>query len=160
MKVISGGQTGADQGGLEAAKELGLDTGGWAPYGWKTESGPQEELLRSYGLKHCLEPGYPARTKRNIEDADLTVIFGKADSPGSKLTHKLCVELGKPFAVNPLAGHLRELIRKYSVQTLNVAGNRESVCPGIQEYTKAAIKETLKQSKSSNQERATLQEEK
>lgn len=143
-KIISGGQTGADQGGLEAARELGLETGGWAPYGWKTETGPQEELLSSYGLKHCLEPGYPARTRRNVEDADFTVLLGKVDSPGSKLTHRLCIELGKHLAVNPLAGHLRELIRKYSVQTLNVAGNRESVCPGIQKYTKRLLIEALK----------------
>ena len=35
--IVSGGQTGADQGGLEAAKEAGIRTGGWAPdkfVGW------------------------------------------------------------------------------------------------------------------------------
>jgi hypothetical protein len=36
-KVISGGQTGADQAGRRAARAAGIPTGGWAPLGWKTE---------------------------------------------------------------------------------------------------------------------------
>ena len=143
MKIISGGQTGADQGGLEAGKELGFETGGWAPYGWRTEDGPQKPLLEGYGLKMCLEPGYPARTRRNIEDADLTIIFGRIDSPGSKLTHNLCIQLGKPFAVNPQAGMLRKLVDKPNVKVLNVAGNRESKCPGIQALVKKLLIESL-----------------
>ena len=35
-KVISGGQTGADQAGLVAARRFGIPTGGWMPRGWKT----------------------------------------------------------------------------------------------------------------------------
>lgn len=144
LKIISGGQTGADQGGLEGGEELGLETGGWAPYGWRTEDGPQKSLLEGYGLKMCLESGYPARTRRNVEDADLTVIFGKLDSPGSKLTFNLCTSLGKPVAVNPLAGMLRKLIDKHNVKVLNVAGNRESRCPGIQNYVTRLLIEALK----------------
>ncbi|KKL28978.1 hypothetical protein LCGC14_2369790, partial [marine sediment metagenome] len=76
LKVISGGQTGADQGGLEAGKELGLETGGTAPLGWKTEDGPQPELLKGFGLRECTQPGYPVRTRRNVLTSDGTVIFG------------------------------------------------------------------------------------
>jgi hypothetical protein len=32
-RLISGGQTGADQGGLRAARAAGIETGGWAPLG-------------------------------------------------------------------------------------------------------------------------------
>ena len=39
LKIVSGGQTGADRGGLEAAIHLGLDWGGWAPKGWRAEDG-------------------------------------------------------------------------------------------------------------------------
>lgn len=39
--IISGGQTGADQGGLDAGKALGLKTGGLMPKGWRTEAGPR-----------------------------------------------------------------------------------------------------------------------
>ena len=31
FKIVSGGQTGVDQGGLEAAISLGLPYGGWIP---------------------------------------------------------------------------------------------------------------------------------
>src|SRR5262249_12492939 len=37
-KVISGGQTGADQGALRAARATGIPTGGWAPRRWLVES--------------------------------------------------------------------------------------------------------------------------
>lgn len=43
-KIVSGGQTGADQGGLEAAEELGIPTGGWAPAGYYTEQGKHKTL--------------------------------------------------------------------------------------------------------------------
>lgn len=39
LKIVSGGQTGADRGGLLAAMDLGLDWGGWAPKGWRSEDG-------------------------------------------------------------------------------------------------------------------------
>lgn len=39
-KIISGGQTGADQGGLRAGRLLHLETGGTAPHNWMTEQGP------------------------------------------------------------------------------------------------------------------------
>ncbi len=43
-RVISGGQTGADQAALRAARAAGIPTGGWAPLGWKTEEGPAPRL--------------------------------------------------------------------------------------------------------------------
>ena len=49
-KIISGGQTGADMGALLAARDLGMESGGVAPKGWRTEDGPQETLLLSFGL--------------------------------------------------------------------------------------------------------------
>lgn len=37
MKIVSGGQTGIDQGALEAALALGFEIGGWAPARWLAE---------------------------------------------------------------------------------------------------------------------------
>ena len=37
-RIISGGQTGADEGGLMAAALLGIPTGGWMPRGFLRES--------------------------------------------------------------------------------------------------------------------------
>ena len=43
-RVISGGQTGADQAGLAVAKRLGIPTGGCMPKGWLTEAGPRPDF--------------------------------------------------------------------------------------------------------------------
>jgi len=74
LRIISGGQTGADQGGLIAARELGIPSGGTAPKDWLTESGSNEQLLRSFGLVECAEPGYDARTRKNVVDSDGTLL--------------------------------------------------------------------------------------
>src|SRR5215470_494378 len=94
-RVISGGQNGADQGGLRAAKALGIPTGGWAPKGWMTEDGPAEGLLRSFGLRKYPKSGYSVRTKANVLEADATVIFGQQSS-GSLITAEECERVGKP----------------------------------------------------------------
>ena len=152
-KIISGGQTGADQGGLEAGKELGLQTGGTAPFGWKTENGPQPALLRdTYNLVSNLSSSYPARTRLNVLNSDGTITFGDFYSPGSKLTIKYCGSLLKPLyrvcrediPIFEKKDFLNWL-GKYDVKILNVAGNRESKNPGIQERVKAFLIETLKE---------------
>jgi len=146
MKIISGGQTGADQGGLEAGRELGLETSGWAPKGWMTENGPQKELLESFGLRECEKYGYPARTLKNVLEADLTLIFGRIlGSAGSRLTEYYCQRYDKHYALNLLVDHVRKLIKKYNIQILNIAGNRESKNPGIQESVRKLLVEALKE---------------
>jgi hypothetical protein len=50
-KIISGGQTGADIAGLDAAVLLHIPTGGTVMKGFKTESGPNFELGYKYGLE-------------------------------------------------------------------------------------------------------------
>lgn len=99
-KIISGGQTGADQGALMAAVELGLETGGWIPQGWRTEKG-REEWLSRMGLIQTPEFTYPKRTEHNVKAADATFLFGNAKSPGCKLTLNLCRDYGKPYLVVP-----------------------------------------------------------
>ncbi len=49
-KIISGGQTGADQAGLMVAHRLGLKRGGTAPPGFMTEEGPKPNFLQAMGL--------------------------------------------------------------------------------------------------------------
>src|SRR4030095_2247245 len=97
LRIISGGQTGADQGGLLAARELGIPSGGTAPQEWWTETGSNEELLRGFGLVECSEPGYEARTKKNVLDSDGTMLLGSYASGGSAMTARIASEAGKPF---------------------------------------------------------------
>jgi len=147
-KIISGGQTGADQGGLEAAVELGIETGGKAPLGFKTEQGPMPSLGSQYGLEELASHEYPPRTRYNIVDSDGTIIFGRLSEPGSRLTHRMCKESKKPFLLLEELDEnglylVRTFIKMYKIQTLNVAGNRESKFPGLQSRVRDYLIEAL-----------------
>jgi sugar/nucleoside kinase (ribokinase family) len=130
-KVISGGQSGADQGGLEAARRAGIPTGGLAPLGFLTEDGPQPELGSRYGLEES-SGGYDERTVANARAADATVVFARNPrSDGTRLTLETLKKLRKPCIVNPRPGELRAFLAEHDVRVLNVAGNRESIAPGL-----------------------------
>src|SRR3546814_7241191 len=87
--VISGGQTGADQGGLLGARDAGVRTGGTAPRDWRTEDGAAP-WLAEFGLVESQRKSYAARTRANAEAADGTVLFGNPLSAGSALTARCC----------------------------------------------------------------------
>lgn len=145
--IISGGQTGTDLGALRAAKALGIQTMGYAPKGWATECGPNPDLGTLYNLtEHETSYDYAPRTKANVDMADATLIIGRR-SRGSNLTERLALGSGKPMlwlnftpellnrSVMPRAKLLIWL--SYNQPTiLNVAGNRESVNPGIESAVK------------------------
>ena len=71
-KIVSGGQTGADQGALSACVQAGFPYGGWIPKGRRTEKGkvPARYRMRQHWSRH-----YPPRTEKNVADSDGTVIF-------------------------------------------------------------------------------------
>jgi predicted Rossmann-fold nucleotide-binding protein len=126
-KIISGGQTGADQGALAGASRLGIATGGWMPLGFVTEEGPAPELARRYDLHECNTAGYPARTRANVRTADGTVwVGGTAGSRGFNATLRAAQELRKPLLVGPTAEQLQAWVDKYDIRVLNVAGPRAS----------------------------------
>lgn len=142
-KIISGGQTGADLGGLKAAKKLSIKTGGLAPKGYKTEIGSNLELSTLYGLAAAPTDDYSYRTAANVRASHATVIFAtNAKSPGTKLTIKTCEAGGKPFIlINPFEADASSLLTAFIAGAyarygkkiiLNVAGNRESKSPGIE----------------------------
>lgn len=138
--IHSGGQTGADQGGLAAGVTLGLRTGGIAPRGWRTEDGP-DLRLQNLGLEEDSDAGYHVRTVRNVEETDGTFWFGNPNSPGGKLTLKTANWVGRPvFVIAWESGEatpytrineFRAWLKANEIVTLNVAGNRESKNPGI-----------------------------
>jgi len=61
-KIISGGQTGADRGGLDAAIYCEMPHGGWCPKERKAEDGV---IPAKYYLKEMLADTYLPRTKAN-----------------------------------------------------------------------------------------------
>lgn len=131
-KIISGAQTGADQGGLMAAELLGLETGGWMPHGRKTDAGPLPmELYQRWHLQQTASSSYPPRTALNVRDSNGTVLFGNMDSPGCTLTLKLCAQYSKPCLTNPTPEQLLRWCIEHAIAVLNVAGNRKRTNPGI-----------------------------
>ena len=143
-KIISGGQTGADIGGLIGAKSVGIATGGYAPRGYKTEAGPQSETLQALGLVALPSPNYTHRTKQNVFSSDATLILA-ADiaSDGTRLTIEYCKEFGKPCLVIDPSEECLESIRVFldihQPRILNIAGNRESKSKGIAQKTAQII---------------------
>lgn len=126
-KVISGGQKGADRRALECAAALALETGGTAPKGWKVDGGA-DPLLANYGLVESYSSDYTVRTHQNAADADATVWFGKK-SPGYYCTKNGCTKHKKPFYENPADIAMEYLANNY--ETLNFAGNRARINPGV-----------------------------
>lgn len=130
MKVISGGQTGADRTGLEVARDLGISTGGTVPRGWRTETGP-DPSLRDFGCVQSASENYPPRTKANVQNSDGTVWFGRIGSRGYLATKREVDAAKKPYIENPSTLELVGWMNLWKIKTLNVAGNRLSENPYI-----------------------------
>jgi hypothetical protein len=139
LKIISGGQTGADRTFLEIAKELGFETGGFAPMGWKTENGPDPTLGSVFGLVESHTWVYSTRTKQNVELADVTVWFGQTQSPGFQCTRKWVINANKPFLICPTQEDLLAYIRERKPTVLNGAGNRLSRNPKIKQIVRETV---------------------
>lgn len=137
-KVLSGWQSGADRGGVRAARRFGLATGGMMPLGFKAEDGPHPEFAL-FGVVEHTSRAYPPRTEANVRNADATLIFPALTcgplSGGTQLTIECCQRLGKPYLVvepgRTTPRQVAEWIDCHAVRVLNVAGGRESRNPGL-----------------------------
>lgn len=146
-RVISGGQTGADQAGWRAAKRFGIPTGGWMPKGFLTEAGKRPEFAELYGAKETMSSGYPERTRLNARHGIITLWFGDPQSRGGRLTTGACV--GPWLAIWPGVArydwHPMKIANYvHDCCVLNIAGNRESTNPGIGESTERYLIEVFK----------------
>ncbi|MBQ2629456.1 MAG: hypothetical protein IJG13_07255, partial [Kiritimatiellae bacterium] len=94
LKIVSGGQTGVDQGALEAAVDLGIEWGGWVPKGWRAENGTVPERFRAKMREHE-SANYIVRTKKNVADSHATRILTDAYplSGGTLRTRDFCTNL-------------------------------------------------------------------
>ena len=139
LRIVSGGQTGADRGGLEAAIHCDIPHSGWCPKGRKAEDG---SIPLKYQLKELPTADYLARTKANVSDSDCTIIFSYGALEGGSLkTATFAKKLNKPWLHIDLKMLTREqalkLILKW-LQTscpkdciLNIAGSRASKSPSL-----------------------------
>ena len=148
-KIISGGQTGADQAALDAAIEYNFPYGGWIPKGRLTENGPLQE---TYRLQEMSTTDYRKRTLQNVLDSDGTVIISKGKlTGGSKLTREYANNHKKPnlhidlYKTDPFhaISVLYASILIHKIQVLNVAGARASKDPDIYKDVKFIIQGVL-----------------
>lgn len=147
-RIISGGQTGADQAAWRTAQTFGIETGGWMPRGFQTDEGPRADFASQFGAMEMPTESYPMRTEKNVCDSDATLWFGETSTSGANSTIGACQRHDKPcLAVCSSAAfepsHVVEWLAKYDVRVLNVAGNRESGEPGIGQRVAQFLAEVL-----------------
>jgi hypothetical protein len=173
MKIISGGQTGVDRGALDAAIELGIAHGGWCPRGRTAEDGriPDRYQLSEtdspdYGFRteqNVLDSDatlilYRGRRKMGTgasPDANPSQFTRPGSEPvpiflagGTELTLRLARQHGRPHLVVDLDAavepdEVRRWLEEHAVETLNVAGPRESQSPGIGAMAKDFVRSVL-----------------
>jgi hypothetical protein len=152
QKIVSGGQTGADRGGLEAGVILNIMTGGIAPADYQTENGP-DPSLKKFGLT-TIDGSYVARTKQNVINSDGTLAIRLHDSNGTDKTigfshdktwHPaatskddgfrpvLVIDNLDPEKFEENAKLLQDFITRNRIKVLNVAGHRQTTA-GIEKY--------------------------
>ncbi|MBT7060697.1 MAG: hypothetical protein HN976_36730 [Lentisphaerae bacterium] len=159
IRIVSGGQTGADRGGLDAAIDVGVRHGGWCPKGRRAEDGM---IPDRYRLLENESPDYVARTELNVIESHATVVFthGKATG-GSEKTIDSAREYSRPCLHVDLDEPDDELVARQilkwlssgGLQTsgdpvppnpiLNVTGSRESKARGIQKRVEGIMKLVL-----------------
>lgn len=150
---ISGGQSGADIGGLKAAKDCGIATGGWLPKGCITLDGPKFEYLELYNMKECEKVGYVTRTELNVKEAAATFRFASNfNSQGEKATLNAIKWYNKPFLdvdiTKPRSKQeVIDWIKSNQFKILNIAGNSEKTSPGIEKFVYNYLVDVFKELK-------------
>jgi hypothetical protein len=92
IHILTGLQSGVDQGAAAIALEMGVPICGWYPLDGRDEHGIiPHRFTNPEGMKRCKRPGLAARTQQNVADCHaLLVIVEDAQhpwaTPGTKLT--------------------------------------------------------------------------
>lgn len=149
-KIVSGGQTGADQAGLRAARAFGIPTGGQVPRGFMTEDGPRPEFADLYKMTEAPLGQQSTCTEQNVRDSDATLWFGETTTPSAQETVSACLALARPcLPVYPSASfspaHVATWLTDNQVRRLNIAGNPESESPGIGVWVEQFLGQVLRQ---------------
>jgi hypothetical protein len=144
-QIVSGGQTGVDRAALDWAIDHGLPHGGWCPQGRRAEDG---KIDPQYQLKETPLSQYVQRTEWNVRDSDGTVLVSLDGrlTAGTRQTlqfarkhKKPCLHLARTVPIERSVTALRTFIRNHRIQTLNVAGSRDSDEPGVGEFVRTIL---------------------
>lgn len=142
-KLFSGGQPGADRGGLIAARRMGVPTGGWVsardfeadPWIWF-----HFNTFRMKVDDDCAS----GRSDMNIKAAKGTIrVATDFGTRAERKSLKLLLKHNKPFYdLNPSTDNstiyveaVADWIRRHEIRTLNLSGNSERTCEGISGWT-------------------------
>ena len=145
-RVVSGGQTGVDRAGLDAAQEAGLPVGGYCPKGRLAEDGC---VPKRYPLTELSSERYATRTEKNVVESDGTLVLNMGRlTEGTKATVDYTVQHGKPCLVLqldrvPAPEEVLTWLEANRIKTLNVAGPRESKHPGIYQLALSFLRKLL-----------------
>jgi hypothetical protein len=146
-KIISGGQTGVDRAALDVAIELEIPCGGWCPRGRLAEDGTVPDR---YPLQENRSAEYAERTERNVVDSDGTLIIATRPlTGGTALTVELAHRWDKPYLIvdlqdTPDVGTIVTWLQHQQIETLNIAGPRESKHPGIYEEARQFLRKLFR----------------
>jgi len=148
-KIISGGQTSADQAALDAAIKLGIDHGGWIPKGRTTETGTLHE---NYNLREMPTDDYSKCIEQNVKDSKGTLIifYGKltgdlyrAERETLKHKHQLLgVDLNQTIAFHA-ASLVNDWIQLRYIDVLYVVGPGAAANPHAGKHTKLMLERAL-----------------
>lgn len=147
VKIVSGGEAGADRAALDVAIRWGLAHGGWCPKGRRAEDGV---IGGQYRLAETPSRNHLERIEWNVRDSDATSIFTKGKPSGGTLrTIQFAKKHRKPFLLVFQDGGyqpalcLQRFVADHAVRVLNVAGSRESKSAGIYRESYELLEEAL-----------------
>jgi len=132
IKIISGGQIGAEQAALDVAMKLGFPHGGWIQKGRKTESWT---LAEKYKLKEMSTASFKGRIEENVISSDGTLILSHGRlTGGADYSRKMAEKHDRPCLHIDLndtpadvsAIRINAWTIKSNVEILNVTGPRAS----------------------------------
>ena len=151
ITIISGAQTGVDRAALDAAIASGLDYGGSIPRGRLAEDGPVPQHYAA--LIELNSEDYAVRTRRNVRDADATLILCPGPPEGgTALTENIARRMGRHVLVVDIERETRRAAIKrirawldtQKPAVLNIAGPRESRYPGVYARVRDMLKKLFR----------------